>query len=57
MKKDKHTKEEQDVLRDLAFKLKDAGLTSEQVGSALGIKKMTVAGWLSHRAMGKYKSP
>lgn len=41
-------------LRRLALALVDTGLTSEQAGTAVGVKKMTVAGWRAARTKGQY---
>lgn len=41
-------------LREKAFALIDEGWTSEEAAELLGIKKMTVAGWLSWRTRGHY---
>lgn len=41
-------------LRREALALVDTGLSSEQVGQRLHVKKMTVAGWRAARTKGQY---
>jgi alkyl sulfatase BDS1-like metallo-beta-lactamase superfamily hydrolase len=42
-------------LRNVALRLANSGLTSEEIADAMNLPRQTVAAWRAHETMGSYK--